>query len=297
MIKASGNLGPAILNGLRTAQPPFKSITVLTRTGSNTTTTYPSDITIKQVDYSSPESLISALTGINALISAVPARSAPAQKLIIDAAVAAGVKSFVPSEFGLDSTNAALNKDFAGLWTSKVEIQTYLAELKSAGKIDYALIFTGLFLDWGLDGFLVDVYNKTVELWDGGDTVLSLTTRASIAKAVVGVLSDQSKTEEVYRIKDINLSQRRLFELAKRAVGEEEWAVACLDTETAYERFKESLKAGRPDGSYAFLKRAISIGGHGSLWSAEEDDSQVFGLREWTEEDVVELIRGAVARE
>ncbi|KAK3682038.1 hypothetical protein B0T22DRAFT_493852 [Podospora appendiculata] len=291
LIGATGNIGAPILQALQQAQPPFESITILTRAAPSNPSAYPPNVHVKVVDYASKDSLIAALTGVDALVSTIAAGSVAVQKTTIDAAVAAGVKFFVPSDFGVASTDARLNRDFAN-WASKVEIQEYLA----GQPIDYALIFTGLFLDWGMHGFLLNLKNKTVELWDDGEAVLSLTTVGSIGRAVVAVLEGKADGKTEVRVKDINLSQRHLFELAQEAVGSDGWTVTKLDTEAAYALSKENVKNGQRDASYAFLKRAI-VGGYGSLWRAEEDDSERLGLMEWTEKDVVELVKKLVEEE
>ncbi|KAK3395156.1 hypothetical protein B0H63DRAFT_556234 [Podospora didyma] len=295
LLGATGNLGPSILDALLSAEPPFESITILTRSTPSSSTTYPPNVHIKVVDYTSVESLTSALTGVDAVISAVAPRSGAAQRNTIDAAAAAGVKFFIPSEFGLASNDANLTHDF-NQWAPKVADQQKLAALKADGVMDYALIFTGLFLDWGMEGFLLDLKNKSVQLWDGGNTPISLTTVASIGRAVVGVLqgevgTDGKKTE--VRVKDINLTQRRLYELAVEALGEGEdgWTVTEYDTVQAYDTAKENAKKGIPDREYAFLKRAVAAGVYGSVWGEDEDDGEALGSREWTEREVVELIK------
>ncbi|KAK0644147.1 hypothetical protein B0T16DRAFT_447889 [Cercophora newfieldiana] len=216
-----GKHRPSPPQALRQAQPPFESITVVTR-ATPSPDAFPPDIKIKVVGYSSKESISVALSGVNAIVSALPIRSASLQSDIIDAAVEAGVKFFIPSEYGLASTDKRINADFKN-WLPKYEIAQKLAGLKQEGKIDYALVFTGLFLDWGMEGIFLDLKNKRVALWDDGNSPISLTTVASIGKAVVGVLQGKVDGTEV-RIKDINLTHRRLYELAAQAVGGE-WTV------------------------------------------------------------------------
>ncbi len=92
--------------------------------------------------------------------------------------------------------------------------------LPEKGRLDYTLVFVGLFLDkTGLGGFLIDVKNKKQELWDGGEHPISLTSTASIAKAVVAILEGRAAGKTEVRIKDINLSQKRLLELCAKVVG------------------------------------------------------------------------------
>ena len=91
-----------------------------------------------------------------------------AQIGIIDAAVEAGVKFFIPSEFGLANTHLKLRRDFP-IFEDKIAIQDHLERLSQSHGISYALVFVGLFLDWGMDGFVIDVRNKKVGFWDDGE--------------------------------------------------------------------------------------------------------------------------------
>lgn len=239
--------------------------------------------------------LTAALAGIDAVVSAVPTPAALAQKPIIDAAVAAGVRMFIPSEYGLDSTGARINADFPS-WRAKSAVAAYLADLKSQNKMDYALVMVGLFLDWGMEGIILDLRGKRVQLWDGGETAVSLTTVGEIAKAVVGVLEGRHGEKVELRVKNVNISQRRLYELATGVVGKEGWTVTELDTAAAVEAARENIARGVPDRSYAFLKRAVADGTYGSVWKPEEDDSEMMGSKAFTEDDVVEVMRKMVGQ-
>ncbi|KAI9924824.1 hypothetical protein MW887_006680 [Aspergillus wentii] len=96
--QATGNIGKIILNALITSNLPL-TITLLTRHEPPPTPTLPPNITltIQQTDFSS--SLIAAFTGKDTIISAVGATAFTEQQKYIDAAVHAGVKRFIPSEF------------------------------------------------------------------------------------------------------------------------------------------------------------------------------------------------------
>ncbi|KFY10925.1 hypothetical protein V491_07404, partial [Pseudogymnoascus sp. VKM F-3775] len=115
---ASGNLGPSILKAL--VDSNLFSITVLTRPSSNHK--FPPSVTVLPVDYSSTTSLTSALTGQDAVIALFGAETLTLQLPLLDAAIAAGVTRFIPSEFGSDT----LNEHVKGLpvFAKKIEVQT-----------------------------------------------------------------------------------------------------------------------------------------------------------------------------
>jgi uncharacterized protein YbjT (DUF2867 family) len=94
------------------------------------------------VDYSNKESIKAALTGVDVVISTVPATALDLQPGIAEAAKEAGVKLFAPSEFGGPTEGTT-----EGLFGAKANIHK---QLKSIG-IPYALFYTGAFADslWG----------------------------------------------------------------------------------------------------------------------------------------------------
>lgn len=109
--------------------------TVLTRAGSDKS--FPAGVTVKEVDYSSASSLESALEGIDAVIATLTAYDA--QTELIKAAAKAGVKLFVPSEFGNVST--ALKEDAHPALAGKGVAH---GQLEEAG-LPAVLVFTGPF--------------------------------------------------------------------------------------------------------------------------------------------------------
>lgn len=92
---------------------------------------------IAVVDYGSPESSRNAITGADVVISALThtPSAIQAQRLLVEQAKAAGVKLFVPSEFG-DRTDGANPEGAFGL---KQSVQHKLKELD----LPYAIFFTG----------------------------------------------------------------------------------------------------------------------------------------------------------
>ena len=94
------------------------------------------------VDYSNKESIKTALTGVDVVISTVPAPALGVQPGIAEAAKEAGVKLFAPSEFGGPTEGAT-----EGFFGAKANIHK---QLKAIG-IPYVLFYTGAFADqlWG----------------------------------------------------------------------------------------------------------------------------------------------------
>jgi len=145
-------------------------ITVLTRESS--TATFPAGVKVAKVDYSNFDSLVAALEGQDALVSTVGGQAIAGQRILIDAAVKAGIKRVIPSEFGCDLKNPKARA--LPVFKSKVEIEDYLDDLAVKGVLSYTLVFTGVFLDMGLrNGMFFNFKDKTAKIYDGGDQLFS----------------------------------------------------------------------------------------------------------------------------
>ncbi|EJD41435.1 NAD(P)-binding protein [Auricularia subglabra TFB-10046 SS5] len=174
-VAGAGALGSLVVSELL---KQGAQVTVLTR-GSNSE--IPDGATTKVVDYSKPDELAAALKGIDVVVSAVAGAGIAVQPALADAAKAAGVKLFVPAEYGVVSHEL---KD--GPLTFKSQLQ---AHLKSIG-LPYTVYYTGLFADVPLfvfSGF--DLATKTLANVGPDDVKFSVTTRPDIAHFVAYTLT------------------------------------------------------------------------------------------------------------
>jgi uncharacterized protein YbjT (DUF2867 family) len=104
-----------------------------------TNTTIQGDARAIQVNYSNDESIKHALTGVDVVISTVPTAALDVQGKIAAAAKEAGVKLFVPSEFG--GITKEDSEDIRGV---KAKVQGQLRDLG----MPYAAFYTGPFPDY-----------------------------------------------------------------------------------------------------------------------------------------------------
>jgi putative NADH-flavin reductase len=101
---------------------------VVAITRLQSTATFQTRVTVKKVDTTSTAALTEPLKGQDAVVSTVGTAAASVQKTLIDAAVAAHVKRFIPSEFGYNTREARGTK-VGGLLKAKIETVAYLIEL------------------------------------------------------------------------------------------------------------------------------------------------------------------------
>lgn len=284
---ATGNLGPTIVQALLDAG---FDVTILSQSGN--TSSLPAAAKTVKVDYSSQESLIAALKGHDAFVSTIPQHDA--QPALIDAAIAAGVQRFIPSEFG---SNIAGNANTAALpvFKGKKATQEYLQQKSS--EISYTLISTGLFLDWGIKAGLWLNLNGPTRIFDGGDEKHSTTLLSDIAQAVIGVLKrpDETKNRKIY-VQSAAISQNELIEIAQKAkpglkVERQDASVEDILSDSR----KKLAQGGDQIGSAMFGFILISAFGdskeYGNLWN-EKNDNELLGIKETTAEEIQDLIAG-----
>lgn len=108
---------------------------------------FSSMVQVKTSDYSH-SSLVKILSGKDAVVSAVGPLGTKGQIAVIDAAIEAGVKRFIPSEYGYDTPNHP-NKfipEIAFAMKEKKDVFDYLVAKQD--KISWTGLGTGAFLDW-----------------------------------------------------------------------------------------------------------------------------------------------------
>ncbi len=121
------------------------TVTVLTRPESKAN--FPPTVKVHKTDYDSPSSLAEALAGQDAVVSTIATAALGKQANIIDAAVKAGVKRFIPSEFGLNTqkVTGGAKKILGG----KIVAQEQLQKAAAANpEFSWTGIATSLFFDW-----------------------------------------------------------------------------------------------------------------------------------------------------
>jgi len=287
LVGASGSMGSVILEKLQDAGD--FNITVLRRNGS--TATFSSNIHVVDVDYESVEDLTAALKGQDVVVSAIATFQILPQKKIIDAAVAAGVKRFLPSEFGCNLYQPKARQ--LPVFQQKVEIEDYLVEKSKTSGITYTFVYNNSFLDWGLQNdFILKVSDYKPVIYNDGEHIFSATRLASIADAVVGILRhpDETKNRPVY-IKDVDISQHQLLELAKKAAPEKSWEPSYVKLEDIVAKADARLAQGLFDAEtfVPYILQAVFDPAYEGRFL--KTDNELLGLKGKTQDEVFEIVK------
>jgi uncharacterized protein YbjT (DUF2867 family) len=290
--QASGNLGPTILTALLSAN---FTVTVLTRPTS--TTVFPPTVKVLKVDYTSPTSLQSAFTGIDAVVSTIAAPALDTQLLLIDAAIAAGVTRFLPSEFGSDLGNP--KGHVLPVFAGKVKTEEYLKTKAAANPgFSYTLVRNGAFLDWGLQvGFIFDLASATPKIWNGGDKLFSTTSLATVGRAVAAVLKKPEETKNrAVLVQDLALSQNQILEIANKVDPETKREPLRLSTEDVLKTCYERLGQGKFDEETFVPMIFSAIWGEGYGGHFVENDDAVLGIEQRDLGYVEELVKAVLKK-
>lgn len=236
---------------------------------------------MKPVDYDSVDSLTAALKGQDALVVTITHTALGKQHNLIEAASKAGVKRFLPSEFGSDSFNEKLIK-LPG-FKAKHEVHEALRKAARETGLTWTSIVNGPFLDWGVAvGFLINAKEKKVELPDGGNHQYSATTLETIAKAIIAVLQhpEETKNRPVY-IQDVAISQKQLYDLVKKYAGADGWTENVSSIDAEIQKVLEEVKKDQPDirvVAFGSLKPAI-WGGVEYNSAFQKLDNELLGIK------------------
>lgn len=268
-------------------------MTILTREDSNKT--FDPRAKVAKVDYESLDSLKAAFTGQDAVVNTLNVGSIakPIHLRLIDAAVANGVKRFIPSEFGSDTTNALVSRIPA--FVDKAAIQEYLQNVSRETDLSYSLLITGPFLDWGIEkGFILDLSGPVVPLYDGGNRQFSTTTLSGVGKGIVGILNnlETTKNSTVY-VNEARLTQRELLELSGKALETKTIKTTDLEQEAFVELAKPSPNPALFVGK--FILGAIFGEGSGSLFDSEKVSNDSFGLKLLSREELRGIINASAS--
>jgi len=246
VIGATGILGPHIVSGLVKSGAFDVTVTTSRSEDDPKLASFKSQgVHVLRADYGDKASLVQAFRGQDAIISTVGASGFEKQASYIDAAVEAGVKRFIPSEFGTDVFSPELRDK--PIVADKVKILDKLADLATQGKISYTAIVTGPWLDWGVKfGFLgFDLPNKTVTLYDEGKSAFVSTHLDDVAKFTVAVLQHpELSANQTLRVGSVSVSQSEILHALEKATGHKFEIKAHVTTQETERLSQEGLAKG-----------------------------------------------------
>ncbi|KAL5083028.1 hypothetical protein Trisim1_002250 [Trichoderma cf. simile WF8] len=283
---ASGNIGSIVVKAL--LQANF-NVTVLTR--SQKTGAYDSKIKVAEVDFTSLSSLTSALQNQDAIVSTLGKAGLETQNLLIDAAIAAGVQRFIPSDYGVCTTSPKVSG--FPFYSTLATVRKYLEDKAAAGALSYTIVAIGSFLEYVLmTPQVVNFKEHSVTLMDEGKNRISTSPLASIGTAVAGVFKnpDETKNRVVYVSATI-LTQKQIFDIAKEIKPEITWTVSNIKASDILKEGLDAVASG--DGGFQAIGNILigtAFGGEEYGCAYDNNDNALLGIEPITHETLKSLI-------
>lgn len=257
ILGASGNIGQPILSAL--LQASHFNVSVAVRSESKPVQ-WPSSVKVHTVDYNSFDSMRAAFAGQDAVISCITTFATHQQRAIVDAAVASGVKRFLPSEYGMDSSNPQGFELLPALATKRSQVE-YLATKEKEG-MSWTALIVGAFFDWSiLNGYLgYDFKTKTAKKFNPGDQLYEATNVGRIAEAVVRILErpEITRNEYVY-VHSFSVSPNQVLREIE-SVTEGKWQVEDVSLEQMYKTGRETMSGKSLDQGVVMAIFALLLG-------------------------------------
>ena len=242
------------------------------------------------------ESLTAALKGIDGLVSTVAGESIEHQTVLVDAAIAAGVRRFIPSEYGCCTTNPEL-KAFP-VYAPMFKIRQYLQEQAKAGMLTWTVLTCGAFLEFLFGGpILMDFANHKATLFDEGDNRISSTSLPNIGKAIVGIFTNFAATQNrVVQTSEVILTQNGLLRTAEGLRPDIKWETNKVQTSMILKEGLDEVRVG--DFSTPVIMKILAgtaLAGNRYGSAFDGTDNELLGIRILSEEGLKEIVAGKLA--
>lgn len=212
LIGPTGNLGPHLANAL--VQDGHKVTAVLRpdsfKKREKTNPLSLLGIKIIQGDMDDPSSIRGACFGQDIILSAVGGNHLGQQVSLARIAKEAGVKRFVPSEFGVDPISTG--PGICDLFDLKASVQRQLKEID----IPTTMIYNNGFMEFwatGLGQLGPTSPPDTVQVYGDGSTRAYMTSLPDIARYTSKIVADPRTENREIKIENVSTSQNEMIEI------------------------------------------------------------------------------------
>ena len=213
---ATGNLGGKIVAALLAKGAKVRVVVRPTSDAVKLADLQARGVEVVKTEFSDAAALAKACEGVSCVVSALSGLRATiidAQKQLLDAAVAAGVPRFIPSDYSLDFTPFVAGENRNLDW--RREFHTYL----DAAPIAATTIFNGAFADMLTAEMPLILFKQNrIFFWGNAEQPMIFTTTHDIAVYTANVALD-SETPRFLHIGGDRLSAAQVKAVATHATG------------------------------------------------------------------------------
>jgi len=216
---AAGHLGSLIALDLRKRKMAVKALVRPGTAASRTQILRDAGVVIEEVEFTNIPALTETLIGASTVVSALQGLRdvmLGAQGALLDAAVAAEVQRFIPSDFSLDFTKTAPGSN------RNLDLRReFHAKLNESG-IKWTSILNGGFMEMLTSGQMPMINDKWHRIMHFGsaDQKLDFTTVPDVAAYTATVAADPNPTPTVLRIAGDSFSATDMAAIATRVRGQ-----------------------------------------------------------------------------
>ncbi|KAL8689911.1 MAG: hypothetical protein Q9218_004530 [Villophora microphyllina] len=287
VIGASGNVGKPAVDALLKAG---FTVTALTRKTSSAK--FPSEVKTHEIDDNYPaDQLLAAFKGQDVVINLLPPVDVNQHNGIADKAAEAGIKRFIPTEFGSDTSHPKV-VELVPMFGGKAAITDYLKKKESSG-MTWTAIVNGAFFDWGLHtkflGF--DLESHTATIYDSGDAKINMTTLSVVGQSIASVLQHPAETANRYiYIQSTSGTQNDILAALEKSTGKK-WTIEKTSSTEARKVGGEKLSKGDMSGIVPSITGGIYSGEQGTNYDETRGlDNDLLGLKQVPLEELVDKV-------
>ncbi|KAH8670574.1 hypothetical protein BGZ61DRAFT_497717 [Ilyonectria robusta] len=293
LVGGNGNLGTILLDGL-VAAGDF-TVTVAKRTSSKSAPAHASSIEqITIPDDMSVAGLADALRGQDVVIASFPLVDVNQHLRLVEAAALAGVKRFVPADFGSCDAASPNARRLLKLYRDKDLVRQKCEEIAAANEaFSWTALVCGHFFDYGVhDGLLhFDLENKTADILDDGSVRASASTLRRVAEGTVAALRrpEPTRNRTLY-IQSFCRSQPEVLAALERVTGVT-WTRRTIDSKAYIEEASRKLDVEWT--KHTMEEIVFVLGALEADWTKEEGFAmELLGLED---EDLDQVVAEVVA--
>lgn len=286
----TGKLGKRIIRELVKRQAQVRAIVRNSSKQADTAELKKLGAEIVTLEFSQPAELIAACHGVSCIVSAVAGLHdtiVESQSELLEAALAAGVPRFIPSDFSCDFTSlpAGENRNF----DLRKEFHQYL----DYAPIAATSIFNGAFTDsLGYNTPFYDTKNKSVAYWgDNPGWQVDFTTMDNTAAYTAAAALDDN-TPRYLRIASFQISPNQMVALAEK-LKHENFTLKPMGSLADFSAYNKKLRAENPEGEqqlYPGWQNSQYLHSMFSVRNETLDNHRYAGIKWSGAEEVIEKI-------
>ncbi|KAF4982114.1 hypothetical protein FZEAL_2220 [Fusarium zealandicum] len=278
LVGGNGTLGTVLLDSLVSSNS--FDVTVAKRASSSSKPAHADIATIP--DDMSVDGLVPVLKDYDVVIASFPLKDVTQHTRLAEAASKAGVKRFVPADFGSCDAQSDEAKKLLRLYRDKDRVRERCVELAGQNSgFSWTALVCGHFFDYGVrDGLLhTDLKTNTATILDKGDVPASASTLRRVAEALVAALQrpDVSRNRVLY-VQSFCKTQLEVVAALEKATGAQ-WTREHVDSAAFVER--EVNKYAVNQSHHAMEEIVFVLGALDADWRKKDD----FAMKELGLED------------